>query len=206
MFIFSLFILSHSAFAQLASKNDSTGANAVPKKVQVSVSIGASKDYDHVVFSKDRPLTIGDFKGTQSDRPLAGLTVAAFIAMAEKHHVQDSVLYLDITVTPLFLKSKSYYQLEYRTFSNYDMLAHAQIMFDIVAMKSCDLMTEIKNYHFSPAHFEDELKELQNTYQEQSEEEKGQFFFDTRRGTDKFAEGDWKRKMNKLLKTQTCYQ
>jgi len=191
LLLFSLLILGCTTFAA--------------KRVVVSVTTGKSNDFDSLVYSKNRPLQIGDFKGSQSSHPIVGASIHCGISVSSQHRASDSTIYLDVFVTPVFIKSMSYYHLENQNFAGYNTLEHAQLLFDIAAVKGCELMTAIKDHTFSPEHFEDELKELEDKYQQENYTDRKALYDDTRRGTYRYAEMEWKHKISKQLEGQSCY-
>lgn len=185
------------------SSNYGASGKMVISSVKVSVEAGtATNNPDVITYDPKQPLTLDDFKGEPDDLSRGAAATSSGIQLYYATQMLDGKASLKVTVTPTFNKAKSWCRSNSRDART---LNHEQRHFDITALKACELMTLIKSYNFSAAHYEKELQDLQQKVLKEADEEQATYDKQTNHGTIATEQANWDKNISKRLMAQMCY-
>ena len=176
---------------------------ALSDQVKINATIGKTTDNrDFIIYSQQRPLNQRDFKGTvQEDLPEKATTYSGNL-FATTSLVQKGQLIFSVVVTPYFDKSQSWYN---PVNSNPYLLAHEQAHFDITAIKTCELVSALRNATFTKENYEDRFKQLTKQYENETTEEQNAYDSETNHGTIPDKPQAWQNKITQHVKASGCY-
>lgn len=172
-----------------------------PLKVNVVVAKMADDD-NKIVYAKSKPLSLNDFQG-QPDEGSKGIA-ATYSGIYVRYTAQtiNGNTVLNVTITPCFLKDKSWCKAEGR---NPYALAHEQIHFDITAFKACELAATISSYRLTNDNYSAALENLRKQNQESWEKMQDDYDVETEHGTIETVQNKWSVKVKQLLAGTNCY-
>jgi hypothetical protein len=181
----------------------STG-KMIATNVKVSVMEGsANGDRSLVLFDTRRLLTLNDFKGEPDDQnPGAAAVTYSGITVGFNSQTQDGRAVVNVVVTPTFSITKSWCRTNSR---NARTLNHEQMHFNLTGLKACELMAAIKNYAFTPEHYEQELDALREKSLKELDAEQNLYDKQTNHGLITAEQNKWNKDITKRTLEQACY-
>lgn len=171
--------------------------------VNVRVKLKSSSDKKHLLpYALARKLYITDFEGTPDiESPGAAATMSG-IGMTYEGSTLRNVTDVNVTLTVYFDKSRSWMK---DNGKNVTILNHEQKHFDITALKACELQKRIEQTTFTPENYKQELTDLLNQVQEEGAEMQNTYDEETDHGTIIDQQEAWNKKIEDLLRQQTCF-
>ncbi|MDR3679760.1 MAG: hypothetical protein P4L41_07330 [Flavipsychrobacter sp.] len=181
-----------------------TSGKMVATGIKMTVEEGTTNGNDDLIlYSTRRSLTLDDFKGLPDDQnPGAVAVTYSGINVSYNSQIQDGRATVKVVVTPTFSISKSWCRTANR---NAHTLNHEQKHFDLTGLKACELITAIKNYPFSPEHYEQELDALREKALKELDNEQNLYDRQTNHGTIPAEQARWTNDINKRVAEQNCY-
>jgi len=173
-------------------------------QVKVNVEINRNPSEPNLlIYSKQRPLTLEDFKGQADDmsKSVVANTTTSLEIGRSSETVNNKVT-LNVTLGIYFDKNKSWCKPEGHSKST---LAHEQIHFDIAVLKACELYNKIKSYSFSAANYGKELDLLHKKAQIDTKQEQDDYDNETSHGTIPTEQKKWSDKIKQQIATQSCF-
>ena len=174
-------------------------------KAPVTVNIEFSKESDapdHIVYSRQRPLAIDDFKGPVDEPSIAVAATVSGISLGYSSETNNDKVTLKINVAVYFDKSSSWCKPNAR---NKRTLAHEQIHFDITAIMACALISKIKNHSFSSDNYAKEMEQLRKQNLKDAELIEADYDKETVHGTIDAQQKKWSDKIKQQLAEQSCF-
>ena len=179
------------------------GAIPTIDAVKVNVEIGRTMSKpDVIVYSPQRPLQIRDFKGPADNSVIELAATFSGIGFLYSGKTEDGQVVLDVTVTPYFDISQSWFK---ENGKNPRVLAHEQTHFNITAIKACELVKAIKAASLTQENYAAKLKELQTQNMEASNAEQSAYDTETNHGTIEGKQHEWEQRISEEIKKAGCY-
>ncbi len=171
-------------------------------KVNVVMATSTNKP-ERIVYSLDRPLTYDDFMGDYSAHTgdEAAIT-ASGIGYEYKSGVAHGRMTVNVKLTPVFYKNDSWFKPEGK---NERVLAHEQVHFDITAIKTCEMVTAIRQAKFSLENFDKELQAFLEEFTRLTKEEEDKYDTETNHGLIRDKQLEWEEKVKAKVKEIGCY-
>lgn len=172
----------------------------VPVKVVVNImKDGGPRNL--ILYSKDRPLRIKDFKGRpDASSPGVGATYSG-ISMAIEGKTENGVLMTTISLTIYFDPSKSWMKKEGK---DERVLAHEQNHFDLTAIKACALAQAIARETFHSGSIKQRLFDMHNEHTKALQQWQYDYDKETKHGTDAAQQEAWSLRIQKELAAAAC--
>jgi len=172
--------------------------------IKVEVTLYQQTDDPEIIpYSRNRPLTLDDFKGKPDSRKgAAALSSGLLLVAYNSFRTINNEILVDVTVQANFDRSKSWVLQEHR---NEETLKHEQGHFDILAIKACELADTIRNYHFSVNNFSRELDNLQREKREELNKLQDLYDNETGHGTGPSLQSNWNLRIKEGLQNSSCY-
>lgn len=172
----------------------------IPVKVVVNI-IKEHGSQNLILYSKDRPLSIKDFKGRpDAASPGVGATYSG-ISMAIEGKTENGVLVTTVALTIYFDPSKSWMKKEGK---DERVLAHEQNHFDLTAIKACALAQAITGEKFHYGNLKQRLLEMHKVHTDALHQWQYDYDRETRHGTDAAQQAVWSSRIQKELAAATC--
>lgn len=188
-------------FDAWVGKNKSTITAEPSVNINVVLADRASKP-NHISYSKNRRLYTSDFQG-EPDMSIDGAAgTFSGIGMSYNTLIKLNQTTVDVTLYVYFDTRQSWMKAEGK---NSTVLNHEQRHFDLTALKACELKKRIKDTHFSPDTYGQQLDDLLNTIKEEASELQEQYDEETQHGTLIDIQEAWNLKIDKMLKQQNCH-
>jgi len=180
---------------------------AIRTKPTIKVEVAFDPDSDNadiISYSRQRPLTLDDFRGKPDDMSTAAaVTYSILIMKYSSVRTMTNEILVDVSVLANFNKTKSWCRPEHR---NEETLRHEQGHFDISAIKACELVDTIRNFHFSVDNFPRELDRLQRLKQKELDDLQDQYDRDTGHGRGPQAQEKWNQLIRQKLGNSSCFK
>ncbi len=176
---------------------------ALSDQVKVNVTIGKTTDLKNlIVYDMRKPLQQSDFKGAvREDLPEKATTFSGNL-FTTSTVVEKGQLIFTAVVTPYFNKEQSWFN---PVNTNPYLLAHEQAHFDITAIKTCELITALRNAAFTKENYQERFQQLQQQYEAQTAEEQNAYDTETAHGTIPAQQQAWQDKVSQQVKACGCY-
>jgi len=177
---------------------------ATQSSVKVNVTIGRTTDKPNcIVYSLQRPLSISDFIGpVEGEGNEMAATMSGINMTNNNMQVQNGQLVLDITITPVFSKTESWFKEEGK---NAHVLAHEQAHLDITAIKACELASAIRKASFTEENYVKLLEDLQKQNFKDTREEEDTYDNETNHGIIEDKQIEWQSRLTKQVREIGCY-
>lgn len=178
----------------------------VPTKsgAKVNVIIATTTDKPgNIIYNSAKPLSIPDFMGAPEESIVELAATYSGIMLGYEEKVENGEMVLDVTVTPYFDKSKSWFKPEGKTPA---VLAHEQTHFDITAIKTCELANAIRNASLTRDTYASVIERLQRESTQATSDEEDKFDSETNHGIIKDKEVEWEKKIKQQIKSINCYK
>jgi hypothetical protein len=174
------------------------------RTIHVEVTIDQDEEgNDFLSYSPKRPLTLDDFQGQPNNvRTVAAVTFSLVSLKYSSLLTMDNEIIVDVSVVAYFNKSKSWCRPESRSA---ETLAHEQRHFDLSAVKACELVDTIRNFHFSIDHFGSELDMLHRQKQRELDELQDSYDQESKHGTGPAVQQKWNQLIDAKLKQLNCF-
>jgi hypothetical protein len=171
--------------------------------VAVRVEIVEKADHSNLIlFSKERPLKIGDFKARpDAASPGVGATYSG-IAMAIEGRMEKGVLVTTVRLTVYFDAAQSWMKREGKTER---VLKHEQNHFDLTAIKACDLAQAIAGASYDYRNLKKKLHELHRLHTSQLRELQKDYDQETKHGTVAEQQAVWAARIAARLAAADCF-
>lgn len=183
-----------------SNKDAYSGKSSLKLSVQIATE---NDDQDHILYSRQRPLTLDDFQGPPSDISRGAAETWSGIFMKYNSETLNGKVSVKVSIIPFFDKTKSWCRKSARTAYT---LAHEQMHFDITALKACELYNKVLNGSFSYDNYDKELEQLQKQVQKEMEQMQNDYDKETQHGTIKPVQAKWAEKIKQELAAQTCFK
>ena len=171
-------------------------------KVNIRIATSTNKE-EQIVYSFQRPLQISDFTGDYMEsQGNEAATTNSGVGMEYKSGVINGQNILDVTLTPFFYKTRSWFRPEGK---NDRVLAHEQTHFDITALKACELAALMKAQSFNKDNVRKLLEELQMKNAKELDEEQNRYDSETNHGLVADKQAEWQKKIKDQLVASGCY-
>ena len=171
--------------------------------VKVNISVGKTIDKPNIiVYSPQRQLTINDFTGPADNSVAEMAATYSGIGFLYYGKTEGGQVVLDITVTPYFDISQSWFKEQGK---NPRVLAHEQTHFNITAIKACELVQAIRAANLTQENYVAELKELQKENNDASVAEQTTYDTETNHGTIEDKQHEWEQRISEEIKKVGCY-
>ena len=184
----------------------STHKNEYPvsQQVKVNVNIGKTSSVPEcIVYNANRPLTVGDFNGhVEIDSNENAVTFSGFDFL-EAVSVKEGQLVVNLTITPCFNKSKSWFKVGA---GSKILLAHEQGHFDITAINACELVEQLRHTTFTKDNYKTLIDELGKEYEQKKNDEQNAYDSETNHSKIMDKQLEWQHKISEQLKGLECYQ
>ncbi len=172
----------------------------IPVKVVVNV-LKEDGPGNLILYKKDRPLRIKDFKGRpDAASPGVGATYSG-ISMAIEGRTENGVLTTTVSLTIYFDPLKSWMKKEGK---NERVLAHEQNHFDLTAIKACALAQAIARETFQAGNLKQRLFDLHKEHTQALQQWQYDYDKETKHGTDATQQEAWSLHIRKELAAATC--
>ena len=179
------------------------GEIATADAVKVNVTIGRTTDKPNmIVYSLHRPLSIADFEGPAEGQIQEMAATYSGIGMGYTSQTQNGQVVLNVTVTPYFDRSGSWFKEEGK---NARVLAHEQAHFDITGIKACELAEAIRNASFTQENYEKLMTELQKQNNKDANEEEALYDSETNHGIIEDKQIEWQNRLKQKVREIGCY-
>lgn len=181
--------------------------NTISAEPEIEVNVffaNLNENKNHISYSKTKKLYITDFKSDPDmESPGAAATMSG-VGMKYKSSTLRNKTTVDVTISVYFDKAKSWMKANGK---NVTTLMHEQRHFDITAFKACELKERIESGYaeFTPSSYQTQLSELLRQTQEEGAEMQNTYDRETDHGTIIDEQEKWNKKIDALLKQQSCY-
>lgn len=172
--------------------------------ITVSVTVAtSSKDKDIIFHTKRKKLTYSNFQARPKKLTKWGAETASGISLDMSALKIGKRTIVKIKIGSAFNKKHSWFKKDQKV--PY-VLDHEQLHFDVTSYISCQFITAVKAYNFSPDNFDKELKQLFKQYNDILEQMQNDYDGQTEHGIIKDKQAEWRAKINELLAGQDCYK
>jgi hypothetical protein len=155
-----------------------------------------------IIYNTARPLKISDFTGPAENTIVEQAATYSGIMLGYVEHIEKGETIVDVTVTPYFDVSKSWFKPEGKTPA---VLAHEQTHFDITAIKACELAAAIRNAKLTRDNYASVIEQLQKQSSQATGDEEELFDAETKHGIVTDKEAAWEKKVKQQVKAIGCY-
>ena len=179
------------------------GKIATQQTVRVNVIVSKTTDKPNcIAYSEKRLLQITDFMGPVDGNEVELAATMSGIGMSYIGKTEDGQVVLNVTITPYFDKSQSWFKEQGK---NPRVLAHEQAHMDITAIKACELANSIRNTVFTQDNYENVLNDLQRPNAQASNEEENKYDNETNHGIIEDKQITWQNAVKEKVRTIGCY-
>jgi len=174
------------------------------RNIPVHVTVGISRqsnDPNLILYSRERLLSVGDFRG-RPDMASHGVGATySGILMETEGMERQGVLEIRVTLTIYFDKARSWMKKEGRT---QRVLDHEQAHFDLTAIKACALAKAIAAEHYTAGNVQDRIRELQRAHTAGLSRLQQDYDRETRHGTLPEEQAAWAERIARELAASAC--
>lgn len=188
-------------FDSWVPKNKTTISAEPEVEVKVYFSNIADKK-GHIPYQRSRKLFITDFEGVPDETSPGAAATLSGVGMSYKVSKLRNRTEVDVTVMAYFDRTGSWMKANGK---NTTILMHEQRHFDITAIKACELRQRIEQTTFTPNSYQEQLKELLNTVQQEGTEMQNEYDRETEHGTIIDQQEKWNKKIINILAEQPCF-
>jgi hypothetical protein len=177
----------------------------VPTASTVKVNFVIGKEIDIrgcFAYSTSRPLKISDFQGPPAGSAEEQAATYSGNGYAYKTETRDGQLVVDYTITPNFNTNKSWFK---QCDQNASVLAHEQLHFDITALKTCEMISKMRDMVFTPENYEALLDKLPDQIASETRLMQDQYDTETNHGIIDSKQAEWETRIKEQLKKAGCY-
>jgi len=179
------------------------GGIATQSSVKVNVTIGRTIDMPNcIVYSLQRPLSINDFTGPVEGGVPELAATSSGTDMGYNVKTQNGQLVLNITLTPYFDRSQSWFK---EAGKNPRVLAHEQAHFDITAIKTCELAETMRNAVFTQENYEQLIKQLLAKNTKDANDEETTYDNETDHSIIEDKQIEWQTRLTKKVGEVGCF-
>jgi hypothetical protein len=172
--------------------------------ILVSVIVAtSSKDKNIIFHTKRKKLTYSNFQGRPKKLTRWGAETASGIYMEASSLKIGKRTIVKVKIGSAFHKKPSWFRKDQKV--PY-VLDHEQLHFDVTSYVTCQFITAVKAYKFTPENFDKELKQLYKQYDDMREKMQNDYDGQTDHGVIKEKQAEWRAKINGLLAGQDCYK
>lgn len=178
----------------------------VLEKPSITVSVivaTSSKDKNIIFHTKRKKLTYSNFQGRPKKLTRWGAETASGIYLDMSALKIGKRTIVKVKIGSAFYKKPSWFKKDQKV--PY-VLDHEQLHFDITSYITCQFITTVKAFNFSPGNFEKELTQLSKQYNGMLEKMQNDYDGQTEHGIIKEKQAEWRAKINGLLAGQDCYK
>lgn len=169
--------------------------------INISIDIVKSdKNAQLIIFHKDRPLTLNDFKGTAPEITQGVAATYSGIKMGYSSAQDKTKIDIKVNLTCYFDPSKSWMKKEGKTLST---LEHEQGHFNITFIQMCRFSEAISKYKFT-RNWKTELLNLRQKYMDELNTMQDNYDKTTIHGTLKEQQIIYSQQINTRLKEIDC--
>ncbi len=171
--------------------------NVAAQKIQASLTVLTdAPDNDHIIYDKQRRLTIEDFKGTpDAGSGAVAITTSGFMFKAGYHSANGKSV-LNISVYCSFDKQTSWMKEKGK---NAYILAHEQHHFDISYLGMLQFMKKVRHTKFKEDGYMQQLKDMYYETTTAMEQLQNQYDTETHNGILKDKQAEWEKKIDEEL-------
>lgn len=174
----------------------------IDKKIQVQVVVAhTSTDSNVKLYDPRTMLTIDDFLGTPPKLEYPYISPKAYIAYATDHSDTVFSKSVKITIEPVFNREESWTTDK----NNTAMLAYAQVLFDLVALKACELYGMARTTNYTYDDYGKEFKIQYDIVSKSLMEAVQAYIKDSKFTQDVQKHNEWATKIRKQLSNCACY-
>lgn len=178
---------------------ETAGSKAVKANVKLATTYD---DEDVIVYNRNIPLQISDFKGRPDDMSMGAAGTYSGFAMGYSYRETNSGMVLNIELTTMFYTTKSWFK---ERGKDAHTLNHEQRHFDIAATVACQMADSIRSANFTPKNFTKELADLQKHFQNLLDERQQAYDDETEHGLERTQQALWNTKIDEMLRRRDCY-
>ena len=171
-------------------------------RVEVTID-DESEDSNFVAYAPGRPLTLDDFRGPpQTQGDAVAVTFSMLSVKYASIRTASNEVIVDVSVLTNFSKTRSWCRRENR---NAETLAHEQRHFDISAIKACELVDTLRNFHFTVDNFTVELFRIQRQKQNELDLLQDQYDLESKHGMGPEVQEKWNKMIKEKLLKSGCF-
>ncbi len=177
---------------------------ALDSIITVNLVIGRdSPKPGYIYYNPGRKLEYGDFQGeVPGALGQEAAVTASGIGIEYNAEIKVGKMFVNITLTPAFDKSKSWFRQDAK---NEHVLAHEQVHFDITALKTCEWAAAIRAAHLTRDNFDKEIAKMQDFYAEAAKQQEETYDAETNHGLITEKQREWEAKLEKAIPAAGCW-
>lgn len=159
-------------------------------------------DSDRIAYSSLRQLTLDDFMAKPDDLNRAAAVTYSGLDVRYKTESQYGQIKILVSIIPFFDKTRSWCRTASRTKKT---LLHEQQHFNITAIKACQLLTAIRDFHFTLTGYMKELEQLYRQKEKELAQWQDQYDQETHHGLLPAPQEQWVNLIQDSISKQPCY-